>query len=175
MGARSTGAPSSWLISTPWRVTTATSSSSRITTSRVCERMAGMGRSRHQRAPAVVVPSGGGRQPDVICRTRTLAAPRADGTEPEPGLPARFLRERGTRSTATSHRVRHASTYRDIRAYIYARHGFSPRTGWIAHVKELNGLTLRPTHNRHGSTRVDPCPPERRAAIEEVLRHFGIL
>src|SRR5262249_8333178 len=32
-----------------------------------------------------------------------------------------------------------------------------------------------PTHNRHGATRVDPCPPERRAAIEDALRHFGAL
>jgi len=110
-------------------------------------------------------------------RERRLNAPESGcvGTnlEPESGLLPPSLRERG--SAVPSHRVRHASAYRDIRAYVYARHGFSPRTGWIAHVKELNGLTLRPTHNRHGSTRVDPCPPERRAAIEEALRHFRTL
>jgi hypothetical protein len=66
-------------------------------------------------------------------------------------------------------------TYLRIRAYIYSRHGFSPRTGWIAHVKELNGLTLRHTHNRRGPMRADPCPPERRAIIEAALRHFGVL
>lgn len=66
-------------------------------------------------------------------------------------------------------------TYGEIRAYVYARHGFSPRTGWIAHVKELRGLTLRPTHNRSGASRVDTCPPERRAAIEDALRHFGVI
>jgi len=34
---------------------------------------------------------------------------------------------------------------------------------------------LRPTHNRRDTTRVDACPPERRAAIEEALRRFGVL
>jgi hypothetical protein len=58
---------------------------------------------------------------------------------------------------------------------VRARHGFTPRTGWIAHVKELNGLSLRPTHNRGPSARVVPCPPDRRPAIEEALRHFGML
>ena len=72
-------------------------------------------------------------------------------------------------------RPQRPTTYRDIRAYVSARHGFSPRTGWIAHVKELSGLPLRPTLNRHGATRVDPCPPERRAAIAEALRHFRTL
>jgi hypothetical protein len=38
----------------------------------------------------------------------------------------------------------------------------------------LNGLTLRPTHNR-SVTRVDECPPQRRPAIEGALRHFGAL
>jgi hypothetical protein len=66
-------------------------------------------------------------------------------------------------------------TYIDIQAHVRAHHGFTPRTGWIAHVKEANGLTLRPTHNRGASARVVPCPPERWSAIEEALRHFGLL
>jgi hypothetical protein len=65
-------------------------------------------------------------------------------------------------------------TYRDIRAYVRDHHGFSPRTGWIAHVKQLNGLSLRYTHNRQ-STRADICPPGRRGAIEHALRNLGLL
>ena len=41
-GSRCTGSPSTVETSTPWAVITATSLSSRITTSRVCARMAGM-------------------------------------------------------------------------------------------------------------------------------------
>lgn len=74
----------------------------------------------------------------------------------------------------TSKRPRR-TTYRDLRAYAYARHGFSPRTGWIAHVKELSGLPLRRTHNRYGTGRVDPCPSERRVAIKEALRHLRVI
>ena len=92
--------------------------------------------------------------------------------EPESAVPAPPLPRRRAQSASPPHRIQRRTTYREIRAYVYAHHGFSPRTGWIAHVKELNGLTLRPTHNRHGADRVDRCPPERRTAIEEALRHF---
>jgi hypothetical protein len=66
-------------------------------------------------------------------------------------------------------------TYIEIQAYVRARHGFTPKTGWIAHVKEMNGLSLRPTHNRGTDARVTACPPERQPAIEEALRHFGMV
>jgi hypothetical protein len=95
--------------------------------------------------------------------------------EPDPRALVRLTVRRDARAEPSQHAESHRITYRTIRAYIYARHGFSPRTGWIAHVKELSGLTLRPTHNRHDSTRADPCPLRRRAAIEEALRHFEIL
>ena len=65
-------------------------------------------------------------------------------------------------------------TYIDIQAHVHATQGFTPKTAWIAHVKECNGLTVRRTHNR-ASSRLVPCPPDRRAAIEEALRHFGVL
>jgi hypothetical protein len=84
------------------------------------------------------------------------------------------LSPRDTQSASPSRRIQRRTTYREIRAYIFAPR-LQPRTGWIAHVKELNSLALRPTHNRHGAARVDPCPPERRAAIEDALRHFGTL
>jgi hypothetical protein len=94
--------------------------------------------------------------------------------EPDPQMPALGVR-RAVRSTPAERPVLRPVTYREIRAYVYSRHRFSPRTGWIAHVKELNGLKLRPTHNRGSLARVDSCPPERRAAIEEALQHFGLL
>jgi len=95
--------------------------------------------------------------------------------EPVPPDASPFI-ERRPRAATSRPQERPAITYRDIRAYVYARHSFSPRTGWIAHVKELNGLLLRPTHNRRGAAaRIDACPPERQAAIVDALRHFGIL
>ena len=106
----------------------------------------------------------------------------ADGTghvgtsmEPEQRVPVGLVRRRAPRAAPSRCPDPRRVTYAVIRAYVYSRHGFSPRTGWIAHVKERSGLALRPTHNRRGATRADPCPTERWAAVEAALRHFGIL
>ena len=65
--------------------------------------------------------------------------------------------------------------YEEIQAFIKSKEGYVVKTCWIAHVKELNGLPLRTAHNRHGAIRTNPCPPEKRADIEEAFRHFGML
>src|SRR5215467_11950665 len=95
--------------------------------------------------------------------------------EPDPSIVFRLAARQGPRRDSARRPSARSVTYRDIRAWVYSHHGFSPRTGWIAHVKELSGLKVRATHNRRGSRRVDPCPPERRSAIEEALRHFRVL
>jgi hypothetical protein len=111
-------------------------------------------------------------------RERRLEADESGhvGTNVEPDPRTTALSVRRVAPLAPPKRsVARPVTYREVRAYVYSRHRFSPRTGWIAHVKELNGLTLRPTHNRQSPARIDACPPERRSAIEEALRHFGLL
>lgn len=69
------------------------------------------------------------------------------------------------------------ATYRgDIQPWVRATYGFTPKTCWIADVKSAHGLTTRIAQNRADQNgRVEPCPPERRAAIEEALRHFGMI
>jgi hypothetical protein len=67
-------------------------------------------------------------------------------------------------------------TYSEIQKFVQRRHGFVPKTAWIAHVKILRGMSARGAANRAGPGRpVVPCPPERREAIEEALRHFGLI
>ncbi len=62
------------------------------------------------------------------------------------------------------------ATDTEIRKYVQRHHGFIPKTGWIAHVKKVHGLpTLREVN------RIEPCPAEKREAIEEALRHFGVI
>jgi hypothetical protein len=63
-------------------------------------------------------------------------------------------------------------TYSEIQKFVQRHHGFVPKTTWITHVKALRGLPTRRAANRR---RVVPCPPEKREAIEEALRHFGLL
>lgn len=67
-------------------------------------------------------------------------------------------------------------TYSQIQNFVQRRHGFVPKIGWIAHVKALRGLPTRRSANRAGQARrVEPCPAEKREAIEEALRHFGLI
>lgn len=67
-------------------------------------------------------------------------------------------------------------TYTDIAECVKQRNGFVPKTCWIAHVKELNGLPVRVAPNRQSrAARVFPCPPEKRKAIEECLKRLGLL
>jgi hypothetical protein len=68
------------------------------------------------------------------------------------------------------------STDSEIQKFVQHHHGFVPKRGWIAHVKELRGLPTRRAAKRSGQgSRVEPCPPEKREAIEEALRHFGLI
>lgn len=61
-----------------------------------------------------------------------------------------------------------------IQKFVQHHHGFIPKRGWIAHVKEAHGVAMLRTASRvrHG---IEPCPPEKREAIEEALRHFSVI
>ena len=64
-------------------------------------------------------------------------------------------------------------TYADIAECVRLRHGFVPKTCWIAHVKELMDLPVRVAPNRQSrATRMVPCPHEKRAAIEGCINYL---
>jgi hypothetical protein len=68
------------------------------------------------------------------------------------------------------------ATYSEIQKFVQQRNGFVPTLGWIAHVKALSGLPTRRAANRAGrGRRIVPCPAEKREAIEQALRHFGLI
>jgi hypothetical protein len=67
------------------------------------------------------------------------------------------------------------STHGEIQKFVQRHHGFIPKPEWITHVKVVWGLPTRQAPNRAGrGRRVVPLPPEKREAIEEALRHFGL-
>jgi len=67
-------------------------------------------------------------------------------------------------------------THAAIQKFVQRHHGFIPKTGWIAHVKEVHGIpTLRGASRARRDRGVEPCPSEKREAIEEALRHFGAI
>ncbi len=64
------------------------------------------------------------------------------------------------------------SKYAAIRKFVQQHHGFVPKTGWIAHVEEVRGVAAKRTRR---SPRPEPCPAEKREAIEEALRHLRLI
>jgi hypothetical protein len=68
------------------------------------------------------------------------------------------------------------ATDTEIKKFVQHHHGFIPKTGWIAHVKEVHGIpTLRGANRVRRNRDIEPCPPEKREAIEEALRHFDMI
>ncbi|OLC74575.1 MAG: hypothetical protein AUH78_10875 [Gemmatimonadetes bacterium 13_1_40CM_4_69_8] len=67
------------------------------------------------------------------------------------------------------------ATYDEVSDYVKRQFGFAPKTCWIAHVKELNGLPVGRAWNRAGRGRIVPCPEDKRPAIERAFHHFRMI
>lgn len=67
------------------------------------------------------------------------------------------------------------ATYKEIQEEFRYRFGRTANTCWIAHVKEIHGLTRGSAHNRRGKERDHPCPERIRPMIEETLKHFKMI
>ncbi len=68
------------------------------------------------------------------------------------------------------------ATYKQIQEYVKSYYGFSPKSCWIAHVKEMNGLQPRVSYRRYDSKiRQVPCPTDKMKPIQEAMRHFGMI
>ena len=67
------------------------------------------------------------------------------------------------------------AAHRDIHAYVKDNFGFTLKTCWIAHVKEMSGLPLRLAWNRRRAQREEPRPPHSVQAIRGALKHFGMI
>lgn len=51
------------------------------------------------------------------------------------------------------------ATYKQIQEYVKDNHGYTAKTCWIAHMKEVSGLQPRMSPRRHSPhKRVHPCP-----------------
>lgn len=68
------------------------------------------------------------------------------------------------------------ATYKQIQDYIKEKHGYSAKSCWIAHCKEIYGLQPKKSSRRiDPQSRKYPCPEEKRDHIKEVFDHFGML
>ena len=68
------------------------------------------------------------------------------------------------------------ATYKDIRNYVRKKYGYSVKTCWIAHVKEMCGLNPRIAPNRYSTEgRENPCPNGKIDSIKDAFSHFGMI
>ena len=67
------------------------------------------------------------------------------------------------------------ATYRQIQEWVKQEYGWTPKSCWIAHCKELRGLARRDAPNRRGGERRVPCPRNKRDPIFSAFRHFMML
>jgi len=65
--------------------------------------------------------------------------------------------------------------YKEIQKYVKQKYGFIPKTCWIAHSKEICGITVRKAWNRRGNVRKYSCPNDKLPAIKDALKHFGMI
>jgi hypothetical protein len=66
--------------------------------------------------------------------------------------------------------------YKDIQARVRTESLFIPKTCWIADVMNEHGLTRRIAPNRlNPNLRTNPCPSEKKKAIEAALRYFHMI
>ena len=73
-------------------------------------------------------------------------------------------------------RERNMATYSEIQDWIKSSYGYTVKTCWIAHVKEMCGLEPRKAPNRfYENRRLNPCPPNKVEAIKQAFRHFWMI
>lgn len=68
------------------------------------------------------------------------------------------------------------ATYKEIQEYIKVNFGYTPKTCWIAHSKEVYGLSPKVANNRNDiNKREFPCPAEKLEDIRQAFLHFEML
>ncbi|MGC8718381.1 MAG: hypothetical protein ACP5TY_00030 [Thermodesulforhabdaceae bacterium] len=68
------------------------------------------------------------------------------------------------------------ATYKEIQEYVKATFGYTPKTCWIAHSKEVYGLSPEVANNRNDMNKREyPCPAEKQEDIRKAFKHFGML
>ena len=64
------------------------------------------------------------------------------------------------------------ATYEQIQNWVKANFGWKGKTCWIAHCKEIEGIPIKPAHNRSTNGRANPCPDNKRGPIFAAFTHF---
>lgn len=74
-------------------------------------------------------------------------------------------------------KIPHNPTYPEIKAWVMENHGLKVSSLYISQVKRKHGLPVGESYNKPKTegAKVPQCPPEKEAAIEAALRHYGLI
>jgi hypothetical protein len=68
------------------------------------------------------------------------------------------------------------ATYKEIENWVKKEYGFSVKTCWIAHAKEICNLNPRKAPNRQNSNlRTNPCPTDKLEAIKNAFKFYKMI
>ena len=68
------------------------------------------------------------------------------------------------------------ATYKEIQSYVKEVNGYSAKSCWIAHMKEVCGLNPKMSARRYSKTeRVHPCPENKQNDIKEAFKYFNMI
>jgi hypothetical protein len=68
------------------------------------------------------------------------------------------------------------ATYKQIQKWVKDRYGFTIKTCWIAHAKEICGLETRIAPSRNNaSSRLNPCPDDKFSDIRKAFDYFDMV
>lgn len=66
------------------------------------------------------------------------------------------------------------STYNDIQDYVKEKYNITIKDCWVAHVKEICGLSPKPSPNRIDiKKRKYPCPEDKQEIVIEAFKKVG--
>jgi 23S rRNA (uracil1939-C5)-methyltransferase len=68
--------------------------------------------------------------------------------------------------------LRQSATDQEIRNWVLREHGLHIEIDWIADCKRECGIAMDDAIPQAANS---PCPPEKRPAIKQAFRHFGLL
>ena len=69
--------------------------------------------------------------------------------------------------------LRQSASDQEIRNWVLREHGLKIEIAWIADCKQECGISVDNMNAQQAGS--SPCPPEKRPAIKQALRHFGML
>lgn len=68
------------------------------------------------------------------------------------------------------------ATYKQIQEYIKNTNGYTPKTCWIAHMKEICGLNPKVSPNRYSlESRTHTCPSEKQDDLRNAFIYFKMI